>query len=372
MGDTKKSDPKLAALPTPNSSLIELCDAKLLRAIDALYQQLDTAPQRVAIALSGGVDSAALALHASVWAQQRGIRLLCFHVHHGLQQVADSWLLHVQSLASLLSIPCEVQRVQVDLGQGDGMESAARTARYQAFADMAKRSAVSHVFLAHHQDDQAETVLLRLLRGSGPSGLGAMAPLSQRQELMYLRPWLDVPRSRIKQIGGLMAQHLGWQPVEDVTNHQDDYTRGALRERLTPHLNERWQGWQKVLVRHAQLSRETSQVLTEVAQHDLQSLDWQLSDGSFSLKAWRELSAARQALVLRYWLEQAGLKMPTEARLADLMRQMRQLHALGFDRQMQVKHGDHLIVCARGRVILQRHNETVLTAAQRKSGKSVE
>lgn len=372
MDDSKKPSLSHRGTQADSSTLVSLCEPRLLRAIDDHYQSFETTPKQVAVGLSGGVDSATLALHLAVWAKQRGVLLHCFHVHHGLQSVADKWLEHVQKLAFLLHVRCEVQHVQVDLTQGDGMESAARNARYVAFEQMAARTGIAHIFLAHHQDDQAETVLLRLLRGSGPTGLGAMAAISQRQGLFYIRPWLEVSRSQLTRIGDEMSHRLKWQAVNDVTNHQDDYTRGALRERLTPHLNERWSGWQKVLGRHARLSQEAGQVLNEVAEQDLQRLSLDADDGGFSLKAWRELSAARQALVLRHWLEQAGLKMPTQARLNDLMRQLRQLHALGFDRRMQVKHDGHVIIGTRGRVIMQRHNETVRNAVKPNTEKSLE
>lgn len=374
MDDTKKLSPKTSHIAQVDMSLlIDLCEPKLLRTIDELYQSLSAAPKRMAVGLSGGVDSATLALHLAVWAKQRNVLLHCFHVHHGLQSVADDWLNHVQVLALRLDTPCEIQRVEVDLNQGDGMESAARNARYLAFEQMAARTGVKHIYLAHHQDDQAETVLLRLLRGSGPTGLGAMSEISQRNGLSYLRPWLQVTRSQLTAIGKEMTHRLAWEPVNDITNHQDDYTRGALRERLSPHLNERWPGWQKVLGRHARLSQDANLVLNEVAEQDLKTISADdANDGGFSLKAWRELSFARQALVLRYWLEQAALKMPTEARLNDLMRQMRQLHALGFDRRMQVKHDGCVIIGTRGRVILQRHSETDHNATQPTARKSLE
>lgn len=334
--------------------LANLCDIALLQSIHTLYSSLSGDVSQVAVALSGGVDSAALALHTAVWAQSLGLPLHFFHVHHGLQEVAEQWLQHVQVLAAHLDTPLHIERVRVDLHAGTGMEAAARDARYQAFTALCARTGVQHLLVAHHQDDQAETVLLRLLRGSGPTGLGAMAPCSPREGFMVLRPWLDIPRSRLLAVGEALTQHLHWTPVQDGTNVSDDYTRGAVRERLKPHLDERWRGWQKVLTRHAKLSRDTAQLLEEVAAEDLQRLDYRTRDHSFDLKRWRELSTARQAQVMRYWLAQAGLKMPTEARLDDMMRQMRTLHALGFDRQMQVKHGEFYVICRQGRVILQQ------------------
>lgn len=306
----------------------------------------------VAVACSGGVDSAMLALHATLWARLQGHTLHFFHVHHGLQQRAESWVAQVHDLAQWLDVPCHTQRVQVDLTQGDGLESAARTARYQAFEQLAAFTGVQYVLLGHHLDDQAETVLLRLLRGAGLSGMGAMAAQMQRGGLTFLRPLLQTPRADLITVAQQFAQLTGWEPVWDPTNLQDEYTRGAVRERLVPHLNERWQGWQRVLARHAQQSQATAQLLDEVAADDLAQLDL-AADGSFDLMRWRQLKPARQALVLRYWLAQQGLKMPSQARLNDMIKQLRQLHQLGFDRQMRVKHGQVWVCCSKGRVFLQ-------------------
>jgi len=331
--------------------IAQLANPHIVAALQRLTAQLPGTD--FAVACSGGVDSAMLGLHASLWARQQGKTLHFFHVHHGLQQRAEGWLQHVQDLAQRLGVACHATRVQVDLSQGDGMESAARTARYQAFQQMAAQTGVRHVFLGHHLDDQAETVLLRLLRGAGPTGMGAMAERTERDGLVYLRPLLNIPRSDLITVAKQFAEHTDWEPVWDPTNLQDDYTRGALRERLTPHLNERWRGWQRVLVRHAQQSQQADEILTEVAAADLAQLDHNTDDQSFDLALWRKLSSARQALVLRYWLGQQGMLMPTQARLDDMMRQLNQLHALGFDRQMRVKHAHAWVCCHKGRVFLQ-------------------
>lgn len=336
--------------PVSTELLQQLAHPPILKAM----QQLSPAgsAQQLAVACSGGVDSAMLALHATLWARLQGHTLHFFHVHHGLQQRAEGWVQQVHALAQLLGVACHTQRVHVDLTQGDGMESAARTARYHAFSQLAAFTGVSHIWLGHHLDDQAETVLLRLLRGAGLTGMGAMSAQTERNGLVYLRPLLTVPRSALLAVAEQFAVHTRWQPVWDPTNLQDDYTRGALRERLVPHLNERWRGWQQVLARHAQQSQETALVLDEVAAADLTQLDM-ATDRSFCLARWRKLSPARQALVLRYWLAQQGVKMPSQARLNDMLKQLRQLHQLGFDRQMRVKHGQVWVCCTKGRVFLE-------------------
>lgn len=326
--------------------------APLLKAIAAAVNALPKASRRIGIGLSGGADSAMLAVHAALYARRTGVELHCFHVHHGLQAPADGWQTHVHDLAQMLQISCHTRFVQVDVSGGDGMESAARDMRYDALQELAVQADLHHILLAHHQNDQAETVLLRLLRGAGPIGLAAMAPVMQRQGLSYVRPWLEVDRALILQQAELFASLTGWVPVSDPSNADDQYTRAALRERLAPELNERWPGWQGILARHARQSAEAAEALHELAEQDFAGLEPSADTCSFSLAAWRELSPSRQALVLRYWLAQQGLRMPTDARLQDLMRQLRGLHALGHDRHMQLKHGQVWIRCAKGRVFI--------------------
>ncbi|AHV92077.1 tRNA(Ile)-lysidine synthetase [Bordetella holmesii 30539] len=308
------------------------------------------AGQAVAVALSAGADSAMLALAAAAAAVDRP--LLAFHVHHGLQAQADEWAAHARRLGDLLGIAVRVVQVTVPM-DGSGMEAAARAARYAALADAARRDGVSHVLLAHHQDDQAETVLLRLLRGSGVDGMAAMRASSQRDGVTYLRPWLDLNRQEIRRAATAFAELTGWQAVEDPSNADPRYTRAAVRTALSPLLDARWPGWQAIVARHARQMGEAAQILHEVAGEDFARLQPDADGRGFGLAAWRELSPPRQAQVLRYWLAQAGLRMPAESRLAELMRQLRQLHALGHDRQLRVRHEGHEIRCHRGRVWLE-------------------
>lgn len=338
--------------------------APLLDAIAKSVASLPAKPGSLAVALSGGADSAMLAVHAALYGRRHSVPVHCLHIHHGLQAPADRWQAHAHDLAQMLELSCHSLTVSVALSGGDGMESAARDARYRGLARLAGQIGVRHILLAHHRGDQAETVLLRLLRGAGPGGLAAMAPLSYRhdladlagqsQSLCYMRPWLDVDRSLLLAQADAFAAITGWSPVQDPTNADDRYTRAAVRERLVPELDQRWPGWQANLARHARQSAEIDSILQEVAEQDFATLDPEPDDSGFSLAAWRRLSPARQALVLRYWLARAGLRMPTDARLQDWMRQLRGLHALGHDRQMRVKHGSVWVRCVKGRVFLDR------------------
>ncbi len=336
--------------PTRAQAVVATLPDTALR--DALARLPAHAP--VAVALSGGVDSAALAIVAATVCRDQGRGLHLFHIHHGLFPQADDWTARVQVLAQQLTVPLRVCQVQVEQGLGLGVEAAAREARYTALAEMAARVGVVALLLAHHRQDQAETVLLRLLRGTGVRGLAAMQPDAQRAGMRLLRPWLDLDREHILTLVDRYAHQTGWQPVQDPSNIDPSYARGALRKELLPVLHKFWPAWAVTLSRHARQSGEAADILDEVARDDLAGLHPDPVDGSFSLKDWRLLSAGRQALVLRYWLHGQGTAMPSDRRLAELLRQFRQLHALGHDRELLWQHGSRVVRCVRGRVILSR------------------
>jgi tRNA(Ile)-lysidine synthase len=350
--------PGASALREPaasGTSPLAASGAPMLTASDADSPAPSTASplaagRAVAAAVSGGADSAMLAVHAAPIARELGLDFSLFHVHHGLFALADDWADRVCDLGRSLGVPVRVLRVQVAGDSGLGIEAAARQARYAALAQAANAAGAGHILLAHHRDDQAETVLLRLLRGAGPAGLAAMAPQSVRDGIVYLRPWLNVPRARILQAAQEHAAATGWTAVDDPSNADARYTRAAVRTLLAPVLDARWPGWQDIVARHARLAAETEQILQEVAVADLAALEPAADGSSFSLAAWRQLSMARQARLLRHWLALQGARMPTEARLAELLKQLRQLHSLGHDRQLVWDHGEHRVRCVRGRV----------------------
>ncbi|AOB30498.1 tRNA(Ile)-lysidine synthetase [Bordetella sp. H567] len=306
--------------------------------------------QPVGVAVSGGADSVMLAVHAAAAARDLGIPLHLLHVHHGLFEQADGWADAVRRLADALQTPVHILRVQVAVSDGSGIEAAARQSRYAALGQAAADLGLRHILLAHHRDDQAETVLLRLLRGAGPTGLAAMSPCMTRDGVVYLRPWLDIPRAAIRDAAAAYAAGHGWMPVQDPSNADERYTRAALRTLLVPALDARWPGWQAIVARHARLAGESAQILDEVAAGDFAGLEPSALGDSFSLASWRRLSSARQAHVLRYWLARQGARMPTEARLAELLKQLRQLHSLGHDRHLVWNHAAHCVRCIRGRV----------------------
>lgn len=311
----------------------------LLSALNGAFDALPTGLARLAVAVSGGPDSSALAMLAASVARERGLALHVFHVHHGLHEAADEWAHIASCLADRLGLPFVQTRVNVDTSDGRGIEAAARVARYAALADMARAAGVRHILLGHHQDDQVETVLLRLLRGAGLDGVGGMSAQSQLDGIDYLRPWLTVPRSRIqeylREYGPALAPD--YVAVSDPSNLDTRYARGALRGDVLPAIERTWPGYRSTLERFARLATESAEVLREVAAADLETVQEHVPpyDHCVRVSALQGLSEARQTLVLRLWLAEHGLTMPSEARLLELQRQ---LQRAARDRQIVLQH----------------------------------
>lgn len=325
-------------------------------------------PSRFAVGLSGGPDSASLAICAAQIARRYEIQIPLLHVHHGLMPQADAWLGQTEQLANLLGMELIVRRVNVDLRQGLGLEASARNARHQALREMALQSGVSYVLLAHHLQDQAETVLQRLLRGAGVSGMAAMRPIASSVhssdqglalggsglsagKVWWLRPWLGVTRERILHCVRAFEASSGWSAVEDPSNDDRSLSRGMIRSAIAPLLSEHWPGWAANLARHAEQAQESSELIDEYGRLLLS----QVCDSSdvLDLRQWRALSLSQQGLVLRTWLNQAGVQMPSHRRLADLCRQLNQVHAFGHDRMLLWRQTGCEIRCIRGKIHLQ-------------------
>ena len=326
-------------------------DAFLSRALERVL--LSLASDTVLLGMSGGADSAMLLVYASLLAPKYHKRVVALHIHHGLQTPADAWAAHSQALCEMLGVDFIIKRVAVDETSGLGMEASARQARYQAYKEVASELNCVHFLLAHHQNDQAETVLLRLLRGTGAQGMGAMSAESEYDEVHYYRPWLDVPRARILTAAQEWGQVTGWYPVNDPSNHDVAYTRAAVRELLVPALDARWPSWQNNVIRHAQLMQENNLLLKDLAAIDLTGLALSEDRRSFSLAAWRKLAEHRQANVLRYWLSLQDVLMPSQARMNEWMRQLRSVHQMGTDRKVEFMHQGRVIRLVLGRVEIE-------------------
>jgi tRNA(Ile)-lysidine synthase len=282
------------AMTTPKSPGHDL-NARVLQAL---------APWRTApawrIAFSGGLDSTVL-LHllAELGRREHLPPLYAIHVHHGLQAVADAWPLHCQRICEGLDVPLQVIGVQVKAEAS--LEQAARDARYAAFTQCMATGDV--LLTGQHRDDQAETLLLRLLRGAGVRGMAAMPVDRVLGKGRLLRPLLGIPR---KELQAYACEHqLLW--IEDPSNADSGLDRNYLRHQVLPALNARWPQAQATMARAAEHLNEAQQLLAEMAEDDLsraQTLPAQswLNLPSLSLEALTRLSEPRQRNALRHWL----------------------------------------------------------------------
>ncbi len=252
------------------------------------------------LALSGGLDSTVL-LHLLVnLAQREALPPICaIHIHHGLQAAADAWPTHCREVCAALSVPLQIEYVHV--AAGASLERAARDARYAA---LATRLAAGEVLLtAQHRDDQAETLLFRLLRGAGVQGLAAM-PTSRALGLgLLVRPLLSCSRAELQAYA--QAHELRW--IEDPSNGDEQFSRNYLRRCVLPVIQQRWPHASASMARSAAHLHEAGQLLDELAQQDVRvcaethELAW-LKLPCLALPALQVLSDARQRNALRYWL----------------------------------------------------------------------
>lgn len=273
------------------------------------------------LGLSGGMDSMVL-LEAMTQLRRRYTLppLKAIHVHHGLHPDADRWTEHCQRECTERSIELHIQRVH--LPAGGNIEELARDARYAVFES--KLGPKDWLLLAHHADDQLETLLFRLVRGTGIRGLMGMPTSRPLGQGSLLRPLLGWTHEQL--VGWAKQQQLNW--VEDPANDDPRYTRTALRHELLPHLRQHWPSLPDSLLRLAEHAAEANELLDERARKDLQSAstppadDWLCYWPSLALSQVTMLSPARQKNVLRYWLHQQGIRLPDQRHLQSLLTQL--------------------------------------------------
>ena len=253
------------------------------------------------IAFSGGLDSTVLLHLLAQLAKTESLPTLsAIHVHHGLQAAADAWPQHCQSVCDTLGVPLRIERVTVK--PGASLEQAARDARYALFGSLTQANDV--LLTGQHRDDQAETLMFRLLRGAGVRGLSGMPGERPLGQGVLVRALLDIPRAELEAYA--LAHQLRW--IEDPSNQDSQFSRNYLRQQVMPLLTERWPQAQASMARSAGHLREAQGLLDELAQMDLaqaQTPDefaW-LGLPSLVLAPLAELSAARQRNALSHWLE---------------------------------------------------------------------
>jgi len=274
----------------------------------------------IAVAFSGGMDSSALlhALAASAQVRSRGLRAI--HVDHGLHADSAQWADHCTRTCLALSVAIDIRKIEIDRARGTGIEDAARAARMAAFAQALQPG--EFLALAQHRDDQAETILLKLLRGAGPQGLGGMRALRPLGGGWLWRPLLDLPRRTLRDYA--QSHDVRW--IDDPSNDEMHIERNFLRREILPRMRERWAEVEKPLAHSARWLQATADFVDAEAQKALAR--WQGIDPStLAWAGWLALPDALRDPVLRLWLRGIGLDEPTHLHVAELERQLRQSRA---------------------------------------------
>ena len=279
----------------------------LLERLDAL-ETADNKPDRYVIALSGGLDSTVLAHALAATRERHGKSLLAVHVDHQLQAESGRWSDYCRKLADRFRIEFMAETISVDRSGSSGLEAAAREARYAVLQRHVRGG--DWLLSAHHRNDQAETLLLNLMRGSGPAGLAGIGSLTPFGAGWLARPLIDVSRAALEAYAA--AQDLGW--LEDPSNDDLRFDRNYLRHDVLPALEQRWPGVVERLARSAALAGDAASMLDDLAAIDMQ----RVGDRAARIEIERllELSDARQRNLLRYAIRHAGLPLPGAARLA--------------------------------------------------------
>ena len=298
--------------------------------LDGFAALLDAHPciRHLIVGYSGGMDSHALlhllAAHRHCWPERT---LAAVYVDHGLQAASVRWGEHCAHICRELDIPFRVLKIDARPAPGESPEAAARRARYTTLA--AELGPDAALLTAHHRDDQAETLLLQLLRGAGPHGLAAMPTASRLGPGWLLRPWLDVDRSEL--LDYALEHRLHW--IEDVSNADTRFDRNYLRQRILPLLRERWPAVGRNLARSAQWCAETADWLDADADADLARAATPSPD-ALHIPTLRELSEPHQRNVLRRWLRRLGLPVPDARQLRHILHDAL---AAAHDRQPRIQ-----------------------------------
>jgi len=284
------------------------------------------------VAYSGGIDSHVLlksvALLSTNLSQQNHpqpillqskhfqLKVRAIHINHGLSDDADSWQQHCKKICESLGIEFNTINVNVVINSGESPEAVAREARYDAFRSVLRTHEC--LLTAHHQDDQAETLLLQLLRGSGPQGLASMPEIARITKGYIARPLLSVSREQICEFAQL--HKLSW--VEDGSNQELSYNRNYLRQSVIPLLKKRWPAFSKTVSRSAQLCAQAQQLIEKEAQAGLQVAllgQQKIAQQNLSVSALNAMDEIVRTNVIRYWIKKRQLPMPTRAGMQQII-----------------------------------------------------
>lgn len=274
--------------------------------------------QRLWVGYSGGVDSHVLLFALSrLRAQLSDFDFLAVHVDHQLSSLSPQWSEHCRHICGQLQIPYKCIVVNAKAEMGESPEAKARAVRYDAFSSLMKHN--DCLLTAHHQDDQAETLLLQLLRGSGPRGLAAMPRYCEFGSGFLARPLLGFTREEILRYA--RQRQLQW--IDDISNEDPAFDRNFLRLQVVPLLKQRWPSLAKTLSRSAQLCADTLSILDTVADEDLRRVEDGTAVGRrLCITPLQALPMERQFNLLRAWLKRLGLPCPSQKTLQHMEQQV--------------------------------------------------
>jgi tRNA(Ile)-lysidine synthase len=284
------------------------------------------------LAFSGGLDSVVL-LHLLVETNKTlPFQLRALHVHHGLSKNADAWADFCQATCAKLNVPLTLSKVKINKNSGLGLEATAREARYNALLNTdADFICPDFILLAHHQDDQAETLLLQLARGAGVKGLAGMGSVNNK----LLRPLLDTPRSTLEAYA--KQCNLTW--IEDESNLDTKFDRNFMRHEILPKLERQYPAIKQTISRTAQHMAEADALLDELAEIDIKKC--LLNSQQLQLAPLAKLSGARVNNALRWWLLQNNCDAPSAAQLQQISQQL--FHAKS-DANVKIRLSANLIL----------------------------
>lgn len=306
-------------------------------ALAAAWTDHVPAAASIALALSGGIDSMVLLDALPPLASARGSALSAIHINHGISPHADSWTAFCAEQCAARGIALVTYRLKLAQGRRANLEAIARRARYDAL----RNAGTDIVALAHHADDQAETVLLQLLRGAGSRGLAAM-PRFQPGAPALWRPLLDLTRVTLATYAALRG--VAW--IEDESNADVHHKRNLLRHDIMPRLAAHFSGFPGTLARAARHQAEASELLDALAADDAAGAAFPAGLDATRLAA---LPPARARNLLRWFLRGQGLRSPSDAQLAEMLRQ---LVATRADARTRIVHDNAEIGCYRGLIVV--------------------
>ncbi len=328
---------------------------------DALRLGVDnrtSSPPRLAIAFSGGLDSVVLLdsicrLQQTQTTKTARSSIFAFHIHHGLQKAADEWLVFCEALAKKYKIGFDFRLLHIDTTLNPGnIEARARAARYEALTELCVYHGIEDLLLAHHQNDQAETVLLQLMRGAGVAGLSGMPEsrmlATTKEQASSITLWRPLLHLRREELEAYACEHkLKW--IEDPSNRSSKYRRNAVRKSILPKLENIQPGATANLARSAEVLAQAQQLLDRLARQDGKKM-LKLKNNTLSVQPLLDLYASDSAAannVLRYWLKLAGLTMPSHERLNSWWLDLQRARS---DAKLEWLHDEHRIRLWRGQL----------------------